>query len=80
MLYYHENTDLTECKTCGYAWYKPKTSREITFIAHKKLRYFSITLRLQMLFMSPKTVEHITWHHSHGIVYGVMVHPSNYEA
>jgi hypothetical protein len=30
--------------------------------------------------MSPKTVEHITWHQSHGVVDGVMVHPSNGEA
>jgi hypothetical protein len=33
-----------------------------------------------MLFMSPKTIEHMIWYHSHDEVEGVMVHPSNGEA
>jgi hypothetical protein len=47
MLYYHENTDLTEYRTYRHAWYKPKTGRVITLVAHRKLRYFLITHRLQ---------------------------------
>jgi hypothetical protein len=31
-------------------------------MAYKILRYFPITPRLQKLFMSPKTVEHMIWH------------------
>ena len=46
----------------------------------KKLRYFSITLRLHRLFMSPKTVEHMTWHQSYNVVDGVMVYPFDSEA
>ena len=80
MLYYHENTNLIESRTCVYAWYKPKTSREMTLVAYKKLRYFSITPRPQRLFMPPKTIKHITWHHSHDIMNGFMVHPFNGEA
>jgi len=69
MLYYFENAELTECKTFGYSHYKPRTGREKTIIMHKKkLRYFPITYRLQTLFMSPKTVEHMTWHQSHDAV------------
>jgi hypothetical protein len=30
--------------------------------------------------MSPKTVEHMTWHQLHDMVDEVMVHPSNSEA
>jgi hypothetical protein len=60
MLYFLENIELTECRTCGHSCYKPITSRGKTIVAHKKLRNFSITPRLQRLFMSPKTVEHIT--------------------
>jgi hypothetical protein len=30
--------------------------------------------------MSPRTVEHMTWHQAHDAVDGVMVHPSNDEA
>jgi hypothetical protein len=60
MLYYLENRELTECKTCGRARCKPKTSSGRTFITHRKLRYFSITPRLQRLFMCPQTAKHIT--------------------
>jgi len=60
MLYYLETIDLSECRTCGHAWYKPRTGRGRTFIAHKKLRYLSITLRLQRLYISPNTTEHMT--------------------
>jgi len=60
MLYYLENAELTECMTCGHSCYKPKNGKGKTLVAYKKLRYFSITPRLQRLFMSPKTTEHMT--------------------
>jgi hypothetical protein len=65
MIYYLENVELTEYMTCGHSHYKPRTGREKTLVAYKRLRYFSITLRLQRLFMSPRTAEHMTWHQSH---------------
>jgi len=40
----------------------------MTLVAHKKLKYFPITPRLQRLFMSPNIVEHIKWHQSHDAV------------
>jgi hypothetical protein len=80
MLYYLENTELTECMTCGHSRYKPRTGRGKTLVAYKKLRYFPITPRLQRLFMSPRTAEHMTWHQSHDAIDGVMVHPSDGEA
>jgi len=80
MLYYLENAELIECMTCGHSCYKPRTGRGKTLMAYKKLRYFSITPRLQRLFMSPRTAEHMTWHQSHHAVDGVMVHPSDSEA
>ena len=52
ILCYLENAELTEYRTCGHSRYKPKTNWEMTFIAHRKLRYFLITPRLQRLFMS----------------------------
>jgi hypothetical protein len=60
MLYYLKNVELIECRTCGHACYKPRTSKGRTLVTHKKLRYFLIILRLQRLFMSPKTAEHLT--------------------
>jgi len=75
MLYYLENTEMTECMTCRHSRYKPRNGRGKTLVAYKKLRYFPITPRLQRLFMSPRTAEHMTWHQSHHAVDGVMVHP-----
>ena len=49
-------------------------------MAYKKLRCFPITPRLHRLFMSQRTVKHMTWHQSHHAVDGVMVHPSDGEA
>jgi hypothetical protein len=60
MLYYLENAEMTEYITCGYSHYKPRTGRGKTLVAYKKLRYFPITPRLQRLFMSPRTTEHMT--------------------
>jgi len=80
MLYYLENAELTECMRCGHSRYKPRTDRGKTLVAYKKLRYFTITHRLQRLFMSPRTAEHMTWYQSHHAVDGVMVNPSNGEA
>jgi hypothetical protein len=68
MLYYLENVELTECMTCGHSGYKSRTGREKTLVAYKKLRYFPITPKLQRLFMSPRTAEHMTWHQSHDAV------------
>ena len=60
MLYYLENAELTECMTCGHSRSKPRTGRVKTLVAYKKLRYFPITPRLQRLFMSIRTAEHMT--------------------
>ena len=80
MIYYLENAELTECMTCGHSCFKPKTGMGNNLVAYKKLRYFPITPRLQRLFMSSNTAEHMTWHQSHNTVDGVMMHPSNGEA
>jgi len=66
--------------TCGHSRYKPRTGKGKTLVAYKKLRYFLITPKLQRLFMSPRTAEHITWHQLHDAIDGVMLHPSDGEA
>ena len=49
-------------------------------VGAKVLRYFPIIPRLQRLFMSRKTVEHMSWHGLNSGVPGVMTHPSHSEA
>jgi hypothetical protein len=80
MLYSLGNTDLIKCKTYGHARYKPWTGKGRIVVAYRKLRYFSITHRLQILFMSSKIVEYMTWYHSHDMVDEVVMHPSDGEA
>jgi hypothetical protein len=80
MLYYLENAEMTECITCEHSRYKPRIGSGKTLVAYKKLRYFPFTSRLQRLFMSLRTVEHMTWHQSHNTVDEVMVHPFDGEA
>jgi hypothetical protein len=74
ILYYLNNTDLTQCITYGHAQYKSRTDRGKTLITQRKMRYFSITLGLQRLFMSPMIFEHMTWHHSHDTMDWVIMH------
>jgi hypothetical protein len=80
MLYYLENAEMTKYMTCRHSYYKPRIGRGKTLVAYKKLRYFPITPRLQRLFMSLRTAEHMTWHQAHNAVDGVMVHPSDGKA
>jgi len=75
-----KNIDLTNYRTFGHVWYKPRTGKEWTLVAYRKLRYFLITTRLQNLFMSLKTFEYMTCYHSHDAVDGVLIHPFNGEA
>ena len=60
MLCYLENAELTECKTYGHSRYKPMIDKGKTFVTQRKPRYFPITPRQKKLFMSLKTVEHMT--------------------
>jgi hypothetical protein len=46
MLYYGKDENLTKCKTCRHARYKPNIGKGRTLVAYKKLRQFSITPRL----------------------------------
>ena len=81
MLYYLENTELIECMTCEHSRYKPRTGKGKILVAYKKkLRYVSVTPRLQMLFMSSRTAEHMTWHQSYDAVDRMMVHHFDIEA
>jgi len=80
VLYYLKNVELIECMTCRHSHYKPRTGMKKTLVAYKKLRNFPITPRLQRLFMSLMTDEHMTWHQSHDAVDGMTVLPSNGEA
>jgi len=64
MLFYKDTSGLPTCTVCGHPHYKPKKGgkgrkKDIPF---KVLHYLPLTPRLQRLYMSRKTAEHMTWH------------------
>ncbi|KAL0286431.1 UNVERIFIED_CONTAM: hypothetical protein Scaly_2792800 [Sesamum calycinum] len=82
MLYWKNDIDMEYCKFCGDPRYKPTRGRNPR---RKKspyavLRYLPLTPRLQRLYASPATVEHMTWHASHVTEADSMCHPSDAEA
>ncbi|KAK4407977.1 hypothetical protein Sango_0378700 [Sesamum angolense] len=64
MLYWKDGVDLGYCKFCGDPRYNLSQGRDLY---RKKspyvvLRYLPLTLRLQRLYSSRATAEHMTWH------------------
>ncbi|XP_054785879.1 uncharacterized protein LOC129292331 [Prosopis cineraria] len=82
MLYYKENKERRECLVCGHDRFKSRKrdNGSNKDIPYKVLRYFPLTPRLQRLYMSSKTAEHMVWHHKTRREPGVMCHPCDGEA
>ncbi|KAL0422090.1 UNVERIFIED_CONTAM: hypothetical protein Slati_3231900 [Sesamum latifolium] len=82
MLYWKDDIKLEFCKFCGDPRYKLQKVRKYRGkrSAYAVLRYLPLTPRLQRLYASSATVEHITWHASHHVKEGSMHHPSDAEA
>ncbi|XP_057997364.1 uncharacterized protein LOC131176329 [Hevea brasiliensis] len=82
ILYYKHNKDRRDCPKCGHPRYKPSriSDGKQKDIPYKVLRYFPLTPRLQRLYMSTKTVEHMRWHWKTHRAPGVMSHPSDGDA
>nr|GEX34953.1 hypothetical protein [Tanacetum cinerariifolium] len=49
-------------------------------ISYKYMHYLPLIPRLQRLYMSKETAQHMTWHHEHKREPGVLSHPSDGEA
>lgn len=64
MLFYKEDSNLESCNICHHPRYKPVVGGDGSKKGspYKVLRYLPITPRLQRLYMSCKTAEHMTWH------------------
>ncbi|KAJ7957703.1 Transposon protein, putative, CACTA, En/Spm sub-class, expressed [Quillaja saponaria] len=80
MLYYGEaDKKLQECRVCGNPRYQPKTRISKKDVQYKILRHFPLAKRLQRLYMSKTTAQHMTWH-DRRCATGLMIHPSDGEA
>ncbi|KAK4391462.1 hypothetical protein Sango_1924000 [Sesamum angolense] len=81
MLYWKDDIDMEYCKFCGDPTYKPTRDRNPLRkkFLYAILRYFSLTPRLQRLYGSPTTAEHMILHANHVMGKGSICHPFDAE-
>ncbi|KAL8125779.1 hypothetical protein AgCh_013165 [Apium graveolens] len=79
MLFYGDDKDLENCKYCELSRYKDTTNGGSDTIPRKILRYFKITPRLQRLYMSSHTAQHMKYHKNRIVTEGVLSHPADGE-
>lgn len=82
MLYYKDDINLKECKFCNEPRYKANNvhRRNSKDVPHKRLHYLPLTLRLQRLYASLRSADHMRWHFENRREEGVLCHPSDGEA
>ncbi|XP_027187904.2 uncharacterized protein [Cicer arietinum] len=82
MLYYKDDINLKECKFCNGPRYKANNvhKRHSKDVPRKRLHYLPLTPRLQRLYASPRSAEHMRWHFENRREEGVLCHPSDGEA
>ncbi|XP_050211492.2 uncharacterized protein LOC126661677 [Mercurialis annua] len=68
MLFWNEDIGLNSCKVCGHPRFKKQgrgsNKRKIN-IPYMKMHYFPLTPRLQRLYASHATSNHMRWHGEH---------------
>ncbi|KAL8120301.1 hypothetical protein AgCh_017459 [Apium graveolens] len=79
MLFYGDDKDNSCCRYCGISRYKDAKEGGSNTIPRKVLRYFPLTTRLQRLYMSTRTVEHMKWYKNRVVTEGVLTHPADGE-
>ncbi|XP_074577237.1 uncharacterized protein LOC141833653 [Curcuma longa] len=80
MIYWGEDQDADVCKFCNQARYKRSNKPQQRRKAYSQLFYLPLTPRLQRLYASEATAEHMTWHANHQTEDDLMCHPSDAEA
>ena len=77
MLYYGNDMTSTECKFCDHPRYdRRKKGKQIPF---KRMHYLPLTPRLQRLFASARTAEHMRSHNDKRRPDNMLCHPSDRE-
>ena len=82
MLYWGQDAELDRCKRCNTRRYKKQKegSSRSKKLSRKSMRYFPLRGRLQRLFLSRQTAEHMCWHHRERNNDGKMRHPRDDDA
>ncbi|WVZ21047.1 hypothetical protein V8G54_008369 [Vigna mungo] len=73
---------LLECKICGKPRYQPRKTGASTTkqVPVKSMFYLPLIPRLQRMYASTQTAEHMTWHYENRSTNGVLRHPCDGEA
>jgi hypothetical protein len=80
ILYHKENKDKTECHVCHESRYE-QSNTSAKPRAKKVLRYLPLTERLQRLYMTKETANHMRWHDEGPRENpDMMVHPADSDA
>ena len=79
MLFWKEDINLRHCKICNQERYKPrkKKGKEVPY---KRMHYLPITPRLQRLYASSVTAQHMRWHGMRTQEEGTLTHPADGDA
>jgi len=82
MIYYKDDGGLTSCKFCQLDRFMPKKSGPGRYknVPYAKMHYMPLIPRLQRLYASKSTAEHMVWYSRHCPRQGQMIHPSDGEA
>ncbi|KAG8379137.1 hypothetical protein BUALT_Bualt07G0056900 [Buddleja alternifolia] len=83
MLFWKDDEDLQECKICHHPRFKPRKrgrKKKHKSIPFKQLSYLPLTPRLQRLYTSQTTAEHMRWHKKVPGEEGKLCHPRDGEA
>ena len=77
MIYWGDDSELTQCKFCDHARYRPQSINRQKLVPYKKMYYFPLTPRLQRLYASEATTKSMRWHNDHFVEDGEMRHCSD---
>ena len=77
MIYWGDDSELTQCKFCDHARYRPQSINRQKVVPYKKMYYFPLTPRLQRLYASEATAKSMRWHDDHFVEDGEMIHCSD---
>jgi len=81
MIYYTNDAELTECKFCGHPRFKQirmgVEKAKKNNVPYKRMHYLPLIPRLQRLYASLKSAEHMRWHFEFKRKDGFLCHPSD---
>jgi len=79
MLYYKDDSELTECKICGLPRYMPGKGQNKRYkkVPIKRMFYLQIIPRLQRLYALMDSARQMRWHHENKQDDGLLRHPSD---